>query len=520
MSDRAVHSPPAAVSRRRRRAPAAQVLTSERSLRSLSLLPTLVASVLLGSAWILQALGHIPAPVAAGVFLLTLGAVLLRAERHARTIAAAARAQQDEQRAGAEQRLARLTAKVAEGRRNVVWALEQVERGELSAEFPHTPESPTTGDAYTDTERALEGAQAEAWQAVFHAAAHQNRLVNAEREQAGIFLSIAGRLQALVGRTIEAITDVERDIEDPDQLNQVFRVDHLTTQIRRAVESLAVLGGRMPPRTLQPLPLSAALRQAVAEVEDYARVRVTLLQQDRTLPGYAGPSVVHLLAELVENATRFSPPHTEVLLRATPVPAGLAIEVEDRGLPMSPGKLEAMNRLLAAPETVDLREQIKEGHIGLLVAARLAARHHIRIALRPNILGGTQAVVVLPTTLLSAPSKEPGPHSTIPTQAAPQPPTRLSIPQGAQPAHASASTAAAALPRRTAPAQLTTESLDGRPRLPRRNGAQAVAAPLPPPVRGQAAQSGPPTPGLMARFTAGTDGASPAVANQPKPPAR
>jgi signal transduction histidine kinase len=513
MSDRAV---PTAVGRQRHRAPAATVLTSERSVRSLSLLPALVVGLLLAAAWTLQALGHVPAPVAIGAILLTCGPVLLFADRRAQAVAGAARRQQAEQRAGIEAWLARLTAKIAEGRKDVALALGQVERGELTVDFPYSREPTATGDPYAAAERALESAQTEAWQTVFLAAVHQNRLVNAEREQADVFLAIAGRLQALVSRTIDAIDIVERDIEDPDQLNQVFKVDHLATQIRRAVESLAVLGGRMPPKTLQPLPLSAALRGAVAEVEDFARVRVTLPQQDRALPGYAGPGVVHLLAELVENATKFSPPDTEVQLRATAVPAGLAIEVEDRGLPMSPAKLEAMNRLLEAPETVDLREQIKSGRIGLLVAARLAFRHHIRVVLRPNVLGGTQAVVILPTTLLLDPSRQPDRQPA----AAPQPPNHP-IPPVVRPAHAPGPADPVVLPRRSAPARLADVSSGGRPRPPRRSGAAHIAAaPIPPSVGGQAARAGQPTPGLMARFTTGAKSASPAAADPPQPPAR
>ncbi|MFI5822857.1 hypothetical protein ACIA8I_27750 [Streptomyces rishiriensis] len=262
----------------------------------------------MGAAWAAQSGGHLPLPLAAGGALLICILVLLLADRRGRALSAAASRRRAEERAAADLGFARLTAKCAELQEGIVWALEQVEQGLISANVPQLHEPDEATDAYAVAQQALDVARRETVQAIFRAAAQQHRLVDAEREHSEIFLAIAGRLQALVGRAIEAINAVESDIEDPDQLNEIFRIDHLTTQIGRAVESLAVLGGRMPSRSAEPLLLSTAMRMAVAEIEKYPRVRVMLPQHDRELPGYAGPGVVHLLAELIDNATKFSPP--------------------------------------------------------------------------------------------------------------------------------------------------------------------------------------------------------------------
>ncbi|MFI5822856.1 hypothetical protein ACIA8I_27745 [Streptomyces rishiriensis] len=183
-----------------------------------------------------------------------------------------------------------------------------------------------------------------------------------------------------------------------------------------------------------------------------------------------------------------------------PVPAGLAIEVEDHGLPMSPTKLDAMNRLLAEPHTVDRRAHIKAGHIGLLVAARLAARHHIHLVLRPNIFGGTQAVVILPPALLKDPSPREARPQTAPLHPAPRQPVgdpaeliAPPMPPGAVAARAQQDTAAPA----------SHELAHDRPALPVRP--VDAGTPTAAPSTSDVPTSKPrlPTPGLMAKFTAG-----------------
>jgi hypothetical protein len=141
------------------------------------------------------------------------------------------------------------------------------------------------------------------------------------------------------------------------------------------------------------------LRAAVAEVEQYSRVKVVPPVEGVLHPS-AVTDVIHLIAELVENATKFSAPHTIALLRAQHVAAGVAIEVEDRGLGMVPADQQRMNDLLADPTRMDVDELLRDGRIGLYVVASLARRHGIRVQLQSNIYGGTQAAVVLPKTLL------------------------------------------------------------------------------------------------------------------------
>jgi hypothetical protein len=141
------------------------------------------------------------------------------------------------------------------------------------------------------------------------------------------------------------------------------------------------------------------LRAAVAEVEQYSRVKV-VPPVEGVLRGAAVTDVIHLIAELVENATKFSAPHTTAVLRAQHVTAGVAIEVEDRGLGMVPPDQDRMNALLADPGRTDVSELLRDGRIGLYVVAALARRHGIRVQLQNNIYGGTQAVVVLPKSLL------------------------------------------------------------------------------------------------------------------------
>mgnify|MGYP001490773698 CR=1 FL=1 len=292
-----------------------------------------------------------------------------------------------------------------------------------------------------------------------------------ERE---VLVSIGRRLHALIGRALEAVTAVERQVEDPDLLHEIFRLDHLLILLRRAAERLAVLGGETARKVTRPVPLATVLRQAVAEVEQYRRVNVPVPPADVALPGHAGPDVIHLLAELVENATRFSPPTTQVVMRTVPgaaetaAGAGLVIEIQDRGLPIPGEKLATLNRLLASPEEADVRGLLRRGQIGLPVAAQLARRHGIHVQLRPQG-GGTQARVVVPGTLLlpadQAAQSRLAPAPELGTKAAPLA------------ASASASAAATAQPPSGAPTP-----------LPRRRGnAQPTPSPaahLPGPGRG------------------------------------
>lgn len=206
-------------------------------------------------------------------------------------------------------------------------------------------------------------------------------------------------------REISILDELENEIEDPDLLKGLFHVDHLATRIRRHAENLAVLGGAVSRRQWSnPVDMTEVLRSAIAEVEQYSRVRL-VPPIDGTLRGHAVADVIHLLAELVENATLFSAPQTQVLMRANLVTSGLAVEVEDRGLGMPVGEQDRMNALLADPDQVNVARLLADGRIGLFVVSQLAKRHGITVRLQTNIYGGVQAVLVVPQALLGA---EPG----------------------------------------------------------------------------------------------------------------
>ncbi|MFB9733984.1 sensor histidine kinase [Streptomyces thermocoprophilus] len=219
-----------------------------------------------------------------------------------------------------------------------------------------------------------------------------------------VFVNLARRLQSLVHREISILDELENEIEDPDLLKGLFHVDHLATRIRRHAENLAVLGGAVSRRQWSnPVSMTEVLRSAIAEVEQYSRVKL-VPPIDGDIRGHAVADVIHLLAELVENATVFSAPHTQVLLRANLVTSGLAVEVEDRGLGMPVEEQQRMNALLADPDQVNVARLLADGRIGLYVVSQLARRHGIRVRLQTNIYGGVQAVLVVPQDLLGTPA--------------------------------------------------------------------------------------------------------------------
>ncbi|MET9758977.1 ATP-binding protein [Streptomyces sp. NPDC006372] len=233
-----------------------------------------------------------------------------------------------------------------------------------------------------------------------------------------VFVNLARRLQSLVHREISLLDELENEMEDPELLKGLFHVDHLATRIRRHAENLAVLGGAPSRRQWSnPVPMTEVLRSAIAEVEQYSRVKL-VPPIDGTLRGHAVADVIHLLAELAENATVFSAPHTQVLLRAGLVTSGLAVEVEDRGLGMPLEEQTRMNALLADPDQVNVARLLADGRIGLFVVSQLARRHGITVRLQSNIYGGVQAVLVVPQALLGTEAKAPGGDAGLPEGAA------------------------------------------------------------------------------------------------------
>ncbi len=212
-----------------------------------------------------------------------------------------------------------------------------------------------------------------------------------------VFRNLARRSQSLLHRQLTLLDAMERRASEPDELENLFRIDHLTTRMRRNSESLIILSGEPPARGWRhPVPFIDVLRAAVAEVEDYARVRVTV-GTSAALIGPAVADVIHMLAELAENATIYSPPNAPVRVHGDTVGRGFAIEIEDRGLGISEEKMAEINSNLAHPPEFDLSGSEQ---LGLFVAGQLAKRHDIRITLQASPFGGTTAIVLIPTSLV------------------------------------------------------------------------------------------------------------------------
>ncbi|MGV4982206.1 nitrate- and nitrite sensing domain-containing protein [Streptomyces sp. NRAIS3] len=223
----------------------------------------------------------------------------------------------------------------------------------------------------------------------------------------GVFVNLARRSQVLVHRQLSLLDSMERRSDDPNELSDLFRLDHLTTRMRRHAESLIILSGAAPGRAWRmPVSLTNVVRAAVSEVEDYARVEVRQLPEAHVI-GTAVADLTHLLAELVENAAQFSPPHTRVRVTGEPVGNGYALEIEDRGLGMGAETLAEANRRIEQSEALDLFDSDR---LGLFVVSRLAVRHEVKVHLRTSPYGGTTAVVLLPTALLHSGAAERTPH--------------------------------------------------------------------------------------------------------------
>ena len=212
-----------------------------------------------------------------------------------------------------------------------------------------------------------------------------------------VFVNLSLRSQSLLHRQLGMLDTMERRTSDPALLGDLFGLDHLTTRMRRYAESLLILAGTTPGRGWRdPVPVIDVLQAAVAEVEDYVRVDVITESAD-AVAGTAVNDVIHLIAELVENATAFSPPNTRVTISGSVVGHGFAVDIEDRGLGIAPDELAAINEQLAMPPEFDLASS---DQLGLFVTGKLAARHGITVTLRMSPYRGTTAIVVLPWEII------------------------------------------------------------------------------------------------------------------------
>ena len=316
--------------------------------------------------------------------------------------------------------------------------LERRRAGDRTAQAGTQP-SPADGAALDPAPRTTEIADA-----VAAIASLQRTAISAADAEAGlrdglrqVFVSLGRRNQSLLQRQLRLIDTLEQKASNPAALADLFTLDHLTTRMRRHAESLTILSGAAPGRTwTDPVPVIDVIRAAVAEIEDYKRVTVFTKYEDAIM-GPAVADMIHMLAELVENATLFSPSTSRVEVRAERVANGFAIEIDDRGLGITPDQLAEINQQLAEPPDFDLANADR---LGLFVAGRLAARHGIRVSLRPSPFGGTTAIVLMPNSIVVAPAE--------PDAALPPVPARLDL----QPAEALALTAGQGTAIATGPA--------------------------------------------------------------------
>jgi signal transduction histidine kinase len=222
-----------------------------------------------------------------------------------------------------------------------------------------------------------------------------------------VFVSLARRNLSLLQRQLRLLDDLEEKAAHPAALADLFPLDHLTTRMRRHAEGLIILSGSVPGRGwTSPVPVIDVIRGAVAEVEDYKRVTV-LTDSEDMVAGSVVADMIHLLAELIENAALFSPSGTRVEVRAERVGNGFAFEIEDRGLGIKPDELDTINNRLGSPADFDLANA---DQLGLFVVGKLAARHGVRVYLRPSPYGGTTAIVLMPNTMITSAAEAPEPE--------------------------------------------------------------------------------------------------------------
>ncbi|MFF9646356.1 sensor histidine kinase [Kitasatospora aureofaciens] len=251
-----------------------------------------------------------------------------------------------------------------------------------------------------------------------------------------MFTNLSRRSQGLIQRQLSLISELESREADPDQLANLFKLDHLATRMRRNGENLLVLAGEDPGRRwTRPVPLVDVLRAAASEVEQYERIELAAVPSAE-VAGRVVNDLVHLLAELLENATSFSSPQTRVRVTGHALPDGrVLVEIHDTGIGLSPDDLAEINERLANPPTVDVSVSRR---MGLFVVGRLSLRHGIRIQLRPSDSGGTTALVMLPVDVTNSAERRtpgrPGPGGPGKQQrgVAPTPRQQRQVPPGRQ----------------------------------------------------------------------------------------
>ena len=247
------------------------------------------------------------------------------------------------------------------------------------------------------------GHLAEAFNAVHRVAVRVAGREAALRRSVGdMFLNLARRSQSLIERQLEVIDELEASGSEAEARSRLGELDHLATRMRRNAENLIILSGSEPARRWRgPIDLREVVLASVEEVKEHTRVEILPLDQIQ-LAGHAAADVMHLLAELIENAVTFSAPGTKALVAGQPLPAGYLLEIEDQGLGMTDEQLIKVNQRLAKPPDIDFA---LAKMLGFYVVTQLAAKHGVKVQLRHSWYGGVTALVLLPKALIVSPAE-------------------------------------------------------------------------------------------------------------------
>ncbi|WP_231951670.1 sensor histidine kinase [Nocardia terpenica] len=290
------------------------------------------------------------------------------------------------------------------------------------------------------------------------------------------FAAAAARIQAMTNSMLAELREAEeRHAEDPDVLAELLRLDHRTAQAGRLADSISVLSGaRSGRRWAKPIGMESILRGAMGRVAGYRRIRLRAIVPGIAVAGHGAEGVMHVLAELLDNACNFSPPHTEVHVYASEVPAGVVVHIEDSGLIMSESTLRRAEQAVSGRATgtgVDL-SALTGTRLGLAVVGHLARKHALTVSYRPSAIGGTAVVVVVPRDLIvrldyPRPAAAPKPAALPQSTALSEPSARVELsPPEPENASGRAADSATALPRRQRGSTLSAthpEGLSGGP---------------------------------------------------------
>lgn len=360
----------------------------------------------------------IPSTIAACILA---GAVALRAgDKTAKAIERQQEVERQQTTVGAE----RLRQAFEDGLKEIEATVDQVRRGEQPQIRPPQGEVFAAGPW---AQLLLQ--QHEFVRAVQLFVAHGS----AEQEKAAL-LSLGRRMRGLLHHAIRIFDTLVHATDDPDVLEPLFALDHTVNRVDLFAQSLAIVGDAPPRRSSKPSEIVEVVRHAICSIEQYKRINL-VPPDDTLIDGRITHGLIHLLAELLDNAANFSPPHKPVTVRVGRENSGLVIEIEDHGIAIHPADLDRFNHLLAHPEEHHLGERVRDGRLGLWVVALLATKHlGVRVRLQRNIFGSTTATVLVPQHHLHLSSPAPTPAST----GQPPPPARThdgdASPRGPHPA--------------------------------------------------------------------------------------